>query len=178
MARRPEELPVGLGDPNIPYDRSGMPEGMTGIPSPGGAMKKMSLEFVDPTQAAATQQPQIPPGAGAPPAGMQAPIPPAGMQAPQQGGASPLLAGMGQPQQAPDTGQFSDEQLQQMLSLPQEGMDQGMDPGMGGDPMADMGQFDPMAGQAEQMFNQGMEDPQIQQQLLLAARRQLGGGGF
>jgi hypothetical protein len=177
MARRPDELPVGLGDPNIPYDRSGMAEGMTGIPSPSGAMKKMSLEFQDPNQAAtaAPEAPQIPPGAGVPPGGMDAPIPPAGMQAPQQ---SPMLAGMGQPQQAPDSGQFSDEQLQQMLSLPQDGQDPMMDPSMGQDPMAGMGQFDPMQGQAEDMFNQGMQDPQIQQQLLMAARRQMGGGGF
>lgn len=130
-------------------------EGISGIPSATGGLKSMKLDFAD--QAAG---PQIPQGAGVPPAGMQGAIPPAGMQGgpdpSQMGGQqSPLLAGLGGPpqQQGMDTSALSDQDLMGMVD---DGSDQ--------------------AGQ--QMFDSSMQDPQIQQQLLLAARRQMGGGGI
>jgi hypothetical protein len=145
-----------------------MPEGMQ-VPTPGGSMKKMSLEFTDPSEAAA-QGPQIPQGAGVPPQGMEAAIPPAGMQPPDlggmpdqgmgqpptdDGGMSSLLAGVGQGQQSQmDSGMFDDQQLAQMA-------------------------IDPTEAQGDQMFDQSMQDPMVQQQLLMAAKRMLGGGaGF
>jgi hypothetical protein len=155
-----------MGQADIPYDRSGMGQGISGIPDATGGLKSMKLDFAD---AAAAQAPQIPPGAGVPPAGMEGGIPPAGMQgpadliqgmqgmggAPQQGGdmQSPLLAGLGgQPQQpmGMDSSMFSDQDLM----------------GMVGDPTDEAGGM---------MFDQSMQDPAIQQQLLLAAKRQLGG---
>jgi hypothetical protein len=157
--RRDPSLPVGIGEPDIPYDRSSMGnEGISGIPAATGGLKSMKLDFSDGQQA-----PQIPPGAGVPPAGMQGGIPPAGMQAPpqqgmgqEQGAMAPLLAGMGgpPPQQGMDTSGLSDQDLMMMA-------DEGSDI------------------QGQQMFDASMQDPQIQQQLLLAARRQqMGGGGF
>lgn len=152
--RRSPSTPVGIGEPDIPYDRSGMSQeggGISGIPAATGGLRSMKLDFAE------QQQPQIPQGAGIPPAGAQGAIPPAGMQDPQQQqGQSPLLAGLGvppQPQGGMDTSQFSDQDLMGMVD---DGSDQ----------------------QGDQMFQQSMQDPQIQQQLLLAARRQMGGGGF
>lgn len=129
-----------------------MGQGISGIPDATGGLKSMKLDFAD---AAAAAQPQIPPGAGIPPSGMQGAMPPTGMQTPPEAQQSPLLAGMGAPPQQSqmDTSMFSDEDLMGML----------------GDPAEEQGQ---------QMFDSSMQDPQIQQQLLLAARRQMGGGGF
>lgn len=149
--RRNPATPVGLGEADIPYDRSGMGQGISGIPDATGGLKSMKLDFAD---AAAAAQPQIPPGAGIPPSGMQGAMPPTGMQAPPEAQQSPLLAGMGAPQQPQmDSSMFSDQDLMGML----------------GDPAEEQGQ---------QMFDSSMQDPQIQQQLLLAARRQMGGGGL
>lgn len=144
-----------MGDPDIPYDRSSMSQeggGISGIPAATGGLRSMKLDFAE------QQQPQIPEGAGVPPAGMNGAIPPAGMQGgpdPSQM-QSPMLAGLGvppQPQGGMDTSQFSDQDLMGMVD---DGSDQ----------------------QGQQMFDASMQDPQIQQQLLLAARRQMGGGGF
>lgn len=166
-------MPIGLGDFAIPYDQSeGMMPGME-IPTPGGTMKKMQFEFTDPAEAAA--QPQIPPGAGIPPAGAQGAIPPAGMQpsppaglpgeqgAPQQGaGLFEQMMGGGQQSMGmgPDSSMFSDEQLMQMV------------------------QEDPADLQGQE-WDQAMMDPntppEVQQQLQMAmmdaARRRLSGGG-
>lgn len=177
MARRLPEDPTGLGQIGIPYDQSGgmMAPGME-VPQPGGAMKKMSLEFIDPAQAAAAaQQPQagIPPGAGILPSGAQgAGAPPAGaapaqppMQDPMQqmpgqemGQQMPMLGGMMQQEQGPDSSLFSDEQL------------------------AGLVQEDPMALEGQNMSDQIMDpstDPQMQemlrQRLMQAAGRQMGG---
>ena len=123
---RPRRLPVGLGEFDIPYDRS---EEMSGagfeIPQPGGNMKKLSLEFADAQDAAAaTQQPQIPQGAGIPPAGMQGGIPPAGMQPPpdmggmqqsQGGGLFESMMNGGMQQPGMDSSMFSDQQLMEMV---------------------------------------------------------------
>lgn len=152
--RRPDEyLPPGYGEQDIPYDRSSdmSSEGISGIPSAVGGMKKMSLEFAEPS---APEAPQIPPGAGVPPTGMQGAVPPAGMQAPSPDqGASPFLAGMGpQEPQGFDSSMLSTDDLMSMQ--------------------------DPTAQQGQQLFQQSMEDPQAQQQLLLAAKRMMGGGGF
>lgn len=161
-ARRRQDIPPGIGEPDIPYDRSGgmaQSGGISGIPDAVGGMKKMSLEFAEPQ----AQAPQIPQGAGVPPAGMQGGIPPAGMQAPgdpmqQQGGMPPqgdqssMLAGMIPPEQPQgfDSSMLTDQDLMGMVDDPSE-----------------------QAGQ--QMFDQSMQDPQIQQQLMLAARRNIGG---
>ena len=131
------------------------------VPQPGGAMKKMSLEFVDP----ATAAPQIPAGAGVPPAGAEGAIPPAGAQAPPQGppmgGQDPMQGGMAPPQPTmfdqygqggQDTGMFSDEDLMQLV-----------------------GDEDPAMMAGEDMAMQAESDPMIQQQLMEAARRRLGG---
>ncbi len=166
MPRRRPELPVGAGMPGIPYDQTGgttMP-GME-IPSPAGTMKKMVYEFTDPADAAAQQAPQIPPGAGVPPAGAQEPIPPAGAQPPggmPQGQDMGLLAGLGgQPQQFPSD-MLSDADLGGML---QE------------DPM------DPMELEADEMHQTLMDpnaDPMQQEEmrkrLLMAAQQGMGGG--
>lgn len=170
---RPRMFPEGLGEFGIPYDQSGGYD-MTGmdIPNPGGAMKKLSLEFADAQDAAAqAQQPQIPAGAGIPPAGMQGGAPPAGMQpaaTPDMGGGAPPMGMGGQPaggglfegmgQQAPDSSMFSDEDLAMMAQ---------------GDPAQLMGQ-----DMNDQLMDPNV-DPQTQQmlqmQLMEAARRQMGG---
>lgn len=141
------------------------------LPNPGGAMKKLSLEFADAQDAAAAQQqPQIPPGAGIPPAGMQG-APPAGMQPPQpdpmqgmdpsqgaQGGIFDSLGGGAQGfGQGPDSSMFTDDQLAQMVQDDPASMEGGM--------------------MNDQLMDPGT-DPQMQQQLQLqmmeAARRRMG----
>jgi hypothetical protein len=156
-SRREENMPVGMGPYDIPYDRSEMGQGISGIPEAIGGMKKMSLEFAEPTP---QEAPQIPQGAGVPPAGMaQGGIPPAGMQQPMDpsmgGGQAPLLAGLQQPQ-GMDSSMLSDQDLMAMV---------GED-------------FDPTEMQGQEMFDASMQDPMMQQQLMLAARRMMGGGGF
>lgn len=131
------------------------------IPTPGGTMKKMQFEFTDPAEAA-QQGPQIPAGAGIPPAGAQGAVPPAGMQpqqqqpVPEQGGG--MLADFGQQMQsqqpAGDSSLFTDEQLAQIV-----------------------GQEDPDQLFGSQMAEQAGQDPMIQQQLMEAARRRMMGGG-
>lgn len=165
MARRNPLLPTGIGPVDIPYDQSGgatMP-GME-IPQPGGTMKKMQFEFTDPAEAAA-QGPQIPPGAGVPPAGAQGAIPPAGMQAPPeqappmgmpQGGGGGLLEGLAQPQGQSDSSMFTDEQLASMV------------------------QETPEELEGEQLYDQLMApeyqpDEDMQMRMMMAARRM---GGF
>lgn len=133
------------------------------IPSPAGNMKKMVYEFSDPADAAQAA-PQIPPGAGVPPAGAQEPIMPAGAQAPgmPQGQDMGLLAGLGgQPQQFPSE-MLSDADLGGML---QE------------DPM------DPMELEADEMHQTLLDpnaDPMMQEEmrrrLMMAAQQGLGGG--
>lgn len=155
-------MPVGFGEADIPYDRSGMGQGqgISGIPDATGGLKSMKLDFAD---AAAAAQPQIPPGAGVPPAGMQGGVPPTGMQgqAPpdpmggmgQQPMQDPMLAGLAGPAQQPqgmDSSMFSDQDLMGMME-------------------------DPTEEAGGMMFDQSMQDPMIQQQLLLAAKRQMGG---
>lgn len=116
---RPRRMPVGRGEFEVPYDRSENMPGME-LPQPGGNMKKMSFEFADAQDAAAQQQqPQVPEGAGVPPAGMQAPISPAGMQGPSQGGQGSLFGGLAggadQFGAGPDSSMFTDEQLASMV---------------------------------------------------------------
>lgn len=152
--------PVGLGFPQIPYDRSGGQEAtMPGmdLPQPGGSMKKMSFEFADAAQPEAPAAPQVPPGAGVPPTGAQEPpVPPAGMQAqqppPDQGQQPPMIAGMGQGQ--PDSSLLSDQDLLQMAMSPEDQM---------GEQMANVS-MDPTNPQSAAM----------QEQLMMAARRRLG----
>jgi hypothetical protein len=119
-------------------------------------MKKMSFEFTDPAQAAA-QAPQIPAGAGVPPAGAQGAQMPAGAQAPQQmpGNVFGTMAGgADQFGQGPNSSMFTDDMLAGML---QE------------EPI------DPIALEADQMEGQLANDPQLQMQMMEAARRM---GGF
>lgn len=130
------------------------------IPQPGGTMKKMQFEFTDP----ATAAPQIPAGAGVPPAGAEGAIPPAGAQAPPQGvpAQDPMQGGMAPPQPEPtmfdqfgqggDSSLFSDEDLMQLV-----------------------GNEDPTMIAGDEMAMQADQDPMIQQQLMEAARRRLGG---
>lgn len=156
------------------------------IPQPGGAMKKLSLEFADAQDAAAQQgQAQIPPGAGVPPAGMQAgALPPAGMQAPAPQvpaapeGAAPggmpqeapgnffgaLAGGADQFGQGPDSSMFTDDQLASMVDS---------DPSLM-DPMELEGQQMHEALMAPDGLPPGMAE-QMQMQLMEAARRR---GGF
>jgi hypothetical protein len=129
-------------------------------------MKKMSFEFTDPAQAAAAG-PQIPPGAGVPPAGMQAPEMPAGMQGgqppqgqPQEQGQPPagglwgsMAGNADQFGQGPDSSMFTDDMLASMVN---------------DDPI------DPIQMLADQMEGQ-MDDPQMQMRMMEAARRM---GGF
>jgi hypothetical protein len=160
--RRRSDIGVGLGAVEVPYDQSGgqqMP-GMS-VPEPGGTMKKMQFEFTDPAEAQAAQQPQIPPGAGVLPAGaQQAPVMPAGAQGQEQpqgqglgllGDLAPQMGGM---QQGPDSSMMTDDQL------------------------AGLVQDDPNELMGQQMSDQAFQDPQIQQQLMEAARRRLMGGGY
>ncbi len=135
-----------------------MGNGISGIPDATGGLKSMKLDFADPAQAAAaTPQaaPQIPPGVGVPPAGMeQGAIMPAGLQGAEQPGSNPLLAGVGAPQQSPmDSSMLSDQDLMSMVGA----------------------EYDPVDQAGQQMFDQSMQDPSVQQQLMLAARRMMGG---
>jgi hypothetical protein len=163
--RRRSDIGVGLGAVEVPYDQSGgeqMP-GMS-VPEPGGTMKKMQFEFTDPAAAQAQAQPQIPQGAGIPPAGaQQAPVMPAGAQ------------GQEQPQ-GQSLGLLGD-------LAPQMGMQQGMPQGpdssmMSDDQLAGLVQDDPNELMGQQMSDQAFQDPQVQQQLMEAARRRLMGGGY
>jgi hypothetical protein len=125
------------------------------LPQPGGTMKKMSFEFADPAAAEAQAQqgaPQIPQGAGIPPSGMQNALPPTGMQGTQ----APMLTQMGQ-QGPPDDGGFSNMLSDEDLAMMQDGTD------LEGQQLADAS-MDPMNPQAQD----------IQQQLMMAARRRLG----
>jgi hypothetical protein len=163
MIRRRSDLGVGQGDIQVPYDQSGgqMP-GME-IPQPGGTMRKMQFEFTDPAEAQAQAQPQIPQGAGVLPAGaQQPPAMPAGAQGQEQQQAPGLLAGL-----APQMGGM------------QQGAPQGPDTSMiSNDQLAGLVQDDPNELMGQQMSDQAFQDPQIQQQLMEAARRQLMGGGY
>ena len=135
------------------------------VPEPGGTMKKMQFEFTDPA-AAAAQGPQIPEGAGVPPAGAQgAPVPPAGMQPPPTM-PSPMQ-GQGQGMQG---GLFG------MLAGGGDQMGQGFDSSMlGTDQLAAMADTDmggsPIDLEAEMMEEQLMQDPQLQMRMMEAARR-------
>jgi hypothetical protein len=166
IPRRRSDIGVGLGAAEVPYDQSGgqqMP-GME-IPQPGGTMRKMQFEFTDPAEAQAQAQPQIPEGAGVLPAGaQQAPVMPTGAQGqeqPQEQGPG-LLAGL-----APQMGGM------------QQGMPQGPDSSMmTDDQLAGLVQDDPNELMGQQMSDQAFQDPQLQQQLMEAARRRLMGGGY
>lgn len=168
VPRRRTDTPVGTGLPEIPYDRFGAVMPGMEVPQPGGTMKKMSFEFTDPEQqaaAAAGQQPQIPQGAGIPPAGMeQGAIPPQGMQGMQdpsqmQGDPSQMQGQMPMLAQGaiPDDGGFSNMLSDQDLSMM---ADDGTD--MQGQQMADAS-MDPTNPQSQQM----------QLMLMDAARRRL-----
>lgn len=163
--RRTPSLPVGAGEATIPYDQSGgmMSTGGMQVPEPGGTMKKMQFEFTDPAEQQAQQAQQIPQGAGVPPAGMQQPPQmPAGLdQGQPQGGPSSVFGAMAgnadQFGQGPDSSMFTDDMLAGML---QE------------DPL------NPVDLQADQMNEQlmgGQASPELQMQMMQAARRM---GGF
>lgn len=134
------------------------------VPEPGGTMKKMSFEFTDPAQAAAG--PVVPAGAGVPPAGAQGAMPPAGMQAPMQppeqaapqeqaGSVFGAMAGNADTfGQGPDSSMFTDDQLAAMVQ---------------DEPI------NPIDLEASMMEEQLPNDPQLQMQMMQAARRM---GGF
>lgn len=144
-----------------------MPQGPGGgmqIPEPGGSMKKMHFEFADPAeqqmqqQQAQMQQAAIPPagaGGGQPP--QQGAMPPQGMP---QGGLGSMMGGQA-PQGDPS-------------------MQGGMSAGLSDDALAgmlgqDQGPIDPMQVQADALEQQLATDPELQMQMMQAARRM---GGF
>lgn len=124
-------------------------------------MKKMQFEFTDPAE---QQAPQIPPGAGVPPAGMQGAQMPAGMQSgPEQG----------QPQ-APAGGLWGS-----MAGGADQMGQGGMSSMLSDDQLAAMGNDDqgmnPIDLEADSMEGQLGEDPEMQMRMMQAARRM---GGF
>lgn len=174
MPRRNPALGVGAGLPTIPYDQSGgsmAPGGGMSIPEPGGSMRKMQFEFADPAeQQMQAQQAQMQ-SAGIPPAGAGGGQPvPQGMPQGQPGG---MLGGMAPPPDQMGQGGMSsmlgDDQLAAML---QQGGDMGM---MGGGEQMGMEGINPIDLQADQMEQQLATDPDMQMQMILAARRM---GGF
>jgi hypothetical protein len=168
MPRRNPFLGVGAGDISIPYDQSGgisMP-GMQ-VPEPGGSMRKMQFEFSDPAeQQMQAQQAQMQ-SAGIPPAGagggQQPPanaMPPMGQGAPQDQAGSMFGAMAPPPNQMGQGGEsamFSDDQLAALLGDGQSG------------PMS------PIDIQADALEQQLANDPEMQMQMMMAARRM---GGF
>jgi hypothetical protein len=175
MPRRNPFLGVGFGDISVPYDQSGgiMPQGGgMSVPEPGGSMKKMQFEFADPAEQQAQQQQIQMQQAGIPPAGAGGGAPPAlppGQGAPQ-GGAGSMFGVMAPPTggmpQGPDSSMLGDDQLAAML---QGGGGGGMDE------VNPQGGLDPVALQADQMEQQLANNPDLQMQMMMAARRY---GGF
>lgn len=159
-----------------------MPGAGMQVPEPGGSMKKMQFEFADPAEQQMQQMTAQMQGAGIPPAGagggqppqggdpMQGAMPPQGMP---QGGQGSLFGAMAPPPDQMGQGGASDmlgdDQLAAMLGDGGGGMDMGM----GGDPMG--GGMDPISIQADQMEQELANNPELQMQMMMAARRM---GGF